>query len=162
MSEFQLRKLKITKSAGVEILYNDLLERNDTIIPTEHGVKCKKDEPHPDLKAALSALEDIVRYDEGYSKKVDVEVTGVTYFPSNEAWIITHVKSKVSGRTATNSGRISANSEEFSKIDEMQAHWDVIVEEVRKYLFEGKRAQLSIAFGSEDEEVEEVEHAQAV
>jgi hypothetical protein len=161
MSERSLRKVKLTKSAGLELVFDMLQERDGAIIRTEHSVKSKKDQPSPDFRRAMDCFEEVVRYDEGYTKKHEIEITGITFFPSNEAWIITHVKNTISGRTARNSGRISLNSEEFAKTDECESAWEALQEEVRLYLDEGKRAQLTMAFTEEDADVPEEKHVDA-
>jgi len=146
-----VRKVKYTKSGGLEIKYTDYITKDDVVIPVNHTVDTKKDEPHPDFKIALQAFQPIVKYDEGLKDNAEIEITGVNYFPANEAFILTHVKDIESGRTARNSGRISMNSETFNKLDELQSAWDEMVAETKEYLFNGKRAQLSLAFEGKEE-----------
>jgi len=146
MENVEFKKIKQTKGAGLEIKYTQTHDKDGIITSTDHTVESKGAEPSPDFKEALQKFQEIVRYDEGYTTKVEVEVTGVSYFPSNEAFVITHVKSINSGRTARNSGRISLNSESFSKTSELLEAWNRLVLETKAYLFEGKRAQLSMAF----------------
>ena len=152
----ELRKIKITKGAGIEMSYDQVMEKDGTVSKMEHNVKSKKEEPHPDLKAALNAFESIVRYDEGYTKTTEMTVTGVTFFPSNDAWIITHTKQKQSGASSTNSGRIRLDSDDFKKAEDCQKAWERLETEAMAFLFENKRAQLSMAFSGEEEEKEVV------
>lgn len=147
--EFQ--KIKFTKNAGVELKYTRLHETQDEVISKTDVVEKSKDEPHPDFKAALEKLVPIVRYDEGIPDKqtADITITGVSLFSDGEVCIITHVRRIASGASVRNSGRISFESEEFKKVDELFLALQELKKQAKLYV-EGKRAQLDI-FNVEEE-----------
>lgn len=107
-----------------------------------------KDDPHPDFDKAFDALNDIVKYDEGYTDSTDFKVTGINFHGPDKVQI-THVKEKESGSAATNSGKIPRDSEEFEKVEELFAICEKIKHEAYEYFVNYKRAQLSL-LDSED------------
>lgn len=141
MENVEIRKVKHT-SQGVEIDYE--VEKQigeDHVTKTLHTVKCK-DQPHPEFSKCLQAFEEIVRFDEGYTKKAEIEITGVTFFPMNETFIVSHLKQCESGRVVRNSGRMSV--ETYAKGDDLATLFYALRNEAKAYVFEGKRAQLKI------------------
>lgn len=148
---FQLKKFKKT-NAGIQADYLEETVLAKDVISKQNVTRSLKDDPHPDLINAMKKLDEIVRYDEDYGDDEEIEVTGITIFPSNETAIITHLKKIKSGRTARNSGRIHFNSEEFEKASDLVDIIDDLETEVYKFFFKGKRAQLQMFPHDEEEE----------
>lgn len=148
---FILKKFKSTGS-GVESEYLETVVIDKDVAIQELTTKKTKVQAHPDLQNALAAIEAVVRYDEGYNKNVEIKVTGVTVIPSAGCAIITHVKTKKSGKSATNSGRIFFESDDFQKGGDLLKMIENLENEVYQLFFKGKFAQLSM-FG--DEEIED-------
>jgi hypothetical protein len=113
---------------------------------------CKtKMEPHPDLVARLQDFRTFVYYDEGYNQRVEVNITGITNI-ADEAIIMTHTKGKKSGVASTNSGRITRESEGFTRTEELFKAWEALKTEAYKFIFENKRAQADLFAPEEDGE----------
>lgn len=148
---FVLKKFKNTKQGmNVEFYKNVVLEGGAV---EEQLINISlSSAPHPDLLEAFDALSEIVKYDESYPKKVEMNMTGITIFPKAGVVILSHVKEILSGKTVRNSGRISYESESFEKAEVLKGYVDYLEEEVFKFLFEGKRAQLSLALEEEGAE----------
>lgn len=148
----EFKKIKYTRTGGLELKYVRVKTLSEDVLSKTEVVEKCKDEPHPDLLNALQSLKSIIAYDEGYDKKAEINVTGVSLFNDHETVIISHTKTINSGATNRNSGRVSFESEEFEKVDELFKIVNTIVKEATAYVADGKRAQLSIFSEEEKEE----------
>lgn len=143
MENFNLKKVKLTKGNGLELFFTETKQVSKEVKSVlEKTIKCK-DEPHPDLVSALQNFQPLVRYDEGYTQKTEINITGVTCV-AGEVIIITHTKVKKSGTTSVNSGRITKESETFGRADEAFKAWEALRMEAHEYVVNDKRAQLNI------------------
>jgi len=144
MKFMDFKKIKYTKNGGLELKYYTYTDMGEGVVSkTEVSTKCK-DEPHPDLINALQALKPIVEYDEGYKKGTVITVTGISLFGDADTVIITHTKEKKSGTTVTNSGRISRESEDFGKTEQLFSLVTNVIVEAEEYVSNQKRAQLDM------------------
>lgn len=139
------KKIKITKTGGLELAYTRLKTDSEGTVLSTEVVEKSKDEVHPDFANALQAFQDIVRKDEGYTAKHQITITGVSLFSQHETVIITHTKEIKSGVTARNSGRINiAESESGLDLIALGKMVENLVKEATAYIVDNKRAQLSI------------------
>lgn len=150
---FELKKFKKTE-AGIMVQFNEKSVLSNGVESKCLTTKTFKDDPQKELVDALEAFDEIVKYDEGYSDKTEIKITGITVFPEIECGIITHLKTSISGKGAKNSGRISKESEEFKLAKKFFDLIDILSDEVYDYVFNGKRAQLAL-WENNDEEGEE-------
>ncbi len=146
---FVLKKLKITNS-GLAMTYNEKVVIGEVASEIMHSVT-SKDEVHPDMKTALQAFQDVVRYDEGYSEEAEIKITGITVFPDLKMLIISHNKKIISGNTNRNSGRIHFESEDFEKAAECENIYKTLQTEAFEFIAKNKRAQLELAFEGDQE-----------
>ena len=147
-ANFKPHSIKILKG-GVKASVSEMTVMGKDVTSIDINNKHCKDDPHPDFTKSFEALQEIVRYDEGYGDDVDIKVTGVRLY-SDDVAQITHMKEIESGSTSRNSGKISRDSEEFEKAERLFELIAKVKHECYEYFVNKKRSQLTI-FNGEDE-----------
>lgn len=146
IDQFHLKKVKQTKTGGLEATY----QANGETWNVE-----SKTVPHPDLSAAIRALagvqSDILSID-----KSRLSISGIALSGHEDTFgvIITGTMEVEAGNTkvALNTPRIMLSRETYGIEEEIQGHIERIVQEVHSYLFENKQSQLELYSIEEAEE----------
>lgn len=149
--QVQLAKVKELPHGGIKVEYtiaedDELMEKCDIC----HSV------PHPDFKDALAMLTQYVG-EIFYLKPeqtCNLEIRGIALSGSGEkeAVIVNAILKTFNGsKTAINTPRIVLGSQSYGFEPEIAKIVERVKTETYSYLFEGKRAQLSI-FGADDAE----------
>ena len=143
-----LLKVKLDPKGGLSANYEVTVTQcgEPTIIErTENN----SSDIHPDLRDAIARLREFVVDAFAFPKELaeKIEIRGVAWSGGGDGAgvVITSVLEAVNGqKTALNTPRIKLSAESFGFEPDLEDAANSIKEEVYKYLFEGKRAQLSL------------------
>jgi hypothetical protein len=162
LEQFQLKKTKL-KNGVVEVEYNLNLSTNGAVRhPT---IQDKIEMPHPDLIKSIESFHHILVNSWGLDNeneqlKESVTVTGIDLSGKDEmrGVIITGKKAVLSGNVAMNSPRIRFTGSAWGFEEETDTLSENHKKEVFSALYEGKSAQLEIAFTDNEEPESDAEN----
>ena len=156
---FKLKKIKLLASGGVQ--YNDCITIGTPEGTTnrDSGTRENTTEPAETLVNPIRGLKDQLKavfpFKSGFDDKVRANGISISGEDDNRGIVITGTFEVLSGRTvAINSDRILFNSDEGSPygidLPLLEETVEIIENEAFEYIYNGKKAQLSIIFGDEE------------
>lgn len=141
---FALQKVKITKDGGLAINYTMVEQKENETYCNKHRIQ-STNEPHEDLLMLFNSLQTIVAKVFEISDCTPIFVSGITIGGKNESEgaIITAIFTTSAGQETTiATPRLKFHVSAYGFEDELNKTIADIENEVFKYLFEGKTADL--------------------
>ena len=168
ISQYSLTKVKLIKGGGLAVTYDVIETIGDETFSDNNTVKSTK-EPHPDLYRVLNDIKEVaadliglneplvlakakkmsasVKFDiEAFVKhnKENLKINGVSLAGAMQKRVaLLVVYEPKPGQALAMNPRVTIDSEDYPELENMI---EELEKETYEYLFEGKRAQLEIAF----------------
>ena len=147
-SAFGLLKVKADPKGGLTASYQVTVTDGNEPVIIERQESCTAD-VHPDLRNALAGLRTFVRrcfaLPEEFEAKIEVRGAAWSGIGDGTGVVLTSILEAANGlKSALNTPRIKTAQESFGFEPELEAALEVVKDEVYAYLYEGKRAQLSL------------------
>ena len=148
VSTRNLLKVKIDPKGGLRADYQVTVADGGEPTIIERSENCSA-EIHPDLRAAVNALREFVckcfAFPADFLEKI--EIRGVAWSGTGDGVgiVITSVLESANGlKSALNTPRIKVTQQSYGFEEDLEVAVDAVKAQVFAYLFDGKRAQLSL------------------